>query len=31
MFQKDAQILLFVDDNTIATFSNSVDDLITEL
>ena len=30
-FLKDAQLLNFVDDNTIATFSNSVDDLITDL
>ena len=28
-FIKDAQLLNFADDNTIATFSNSVDDLIT--
>ena len=27
----DAQLLNFVDDNTIATFSNSADDLITDL
>ena len=30
-FIKDAQILNFADDNTIAIFSNSVDDLITDL
>ena len=30
-FIKDTQFLNFVDDNTIATFSNSVDDLITDL
>ena len=30
-FIKDAQLLNFADDNTIATFSNSVDDLITDL
>ena len=30
-FIKDAQILNFPDDNTIAIFSNSVDDLITDL
>ena len=30
-FMKDAKLLNFVDDNTIATFSNSVDDLITDL
>ena len=30
-FLKDAQLLNFIDDNTIATFSNSVDDLITDL
>ena len=30
-FIKDVQLLNFADDNTIATFSNSNDDLITEL
>ena len=30
-FIKDAQLLNFADDNTIATFSNSVDDLITDI
>ena len=30
-FIKDAQLLNFADDNTIAAFSNSVDDLITDL
>ena len=30
-FIKDAQLLNFAYDNTIATFSNSADDLITEL
>ena len=30
-FIKDAQLLNFSDDNTISTFSNSVDDLITDL
>ena len=30
-FIKDAQLLNLIDDNTIATFSNSVGDLITEL
>ena len=30
-FIKDAQLLNFTDDSTIATLSNSVDDLITDL
>ena len=30
-FIKDAQLLRFVDGNTIATFSNNVDDLIADL
>ena len=30
-FIKDAKLLNFIDDNKIAAFSNSVDDLITEL
>ena len=30
-FIKDAQLLNLIDDNTIATFSNSVGDLIIEL
>ena len=30
-FIKDAKLLNFADDNTIVTFSNSVDDLITDL
>ena len=30
-FIKDAQLLSFTDDNTIATFLNSVDELITDL
>ena len=30
-FIKDAQLINFADDNTIVTFSNSVDELITDL
>ena len=30
-FIKDAQLLSFTDDNTIATFLNSIDELITDL
>ena len=30
-FIKDAQLINFADDNTVVTFSNSVDELITDL